>query len=272
MVFIVRAHDPSLNESRPDTSAKIIRAKDFWAFKEAERAIADARTEQQRILAAAQKAYEEALRRGYEEGNESARLEQSGSMMELMGRTVDYYGKIETQMVDLVLDAVRKVVSDFDGRERVATAVRNCLEHVRDQKHLTIAVHPGHVEFLRGEVESLKAQYPSVSLIDIRPDPSLEEDACIVKTDIGVVEASLAGQVEALRTTLATVFDKLPVEGEGEEEDGEYLDDGEEYFEDEEDAGQEDENAAEEEDEGEDADEGAEEDEEEGQDEEGGGR
>lgn len=231
MVFIVRAHDPSLNESRPDTSAKIIRAKDFWAFKEAERAVADALAEQERILAAAREAYDDALRRGWEEGNESARLEQSGSMMELVGRTVDYYGKIETQMVELVLDAVRKVVNDFDSRERVATAVRNCLEHVRDQKHLTIAVHPGQVEFLRGQVDALKAQYPSVALIDIRPDPSLGEDACIVKSDIGVVEASLAGQVEALRTTLATVFDRP---AEEEEDGGDY--DG---YEDEEDEGEE---------------------------------
>lgn len=229
MVFLIR--DAS-DLSRPDPEGKVIKAKDFWAFKDAERALADARSRHQQILTSAQHAYQAERERGYAEGTETAKREQSGNMVEIVSQTVEYYGKVETQMVDLVLDAVRKVVSDFDDRQRVSTVVRNCLDLVRSQKHLALHVHPSQVDYMRGQVASLQKVYPSITHIDVHPDARLGVDACVVESEIGVVEASLAGQVEALRDALAVVFtqaaptsepglaDESPVPDFGDDADG----------------------------------------------------
>jgi type III secretion protein L len=204
-VFIIRDY---ADLSRPEIAGKIIKAKDFWAFKDAERALADALSKQQEIISAAEDAYEAERKRGYAEGNEEARLEQSGNMVEIVSQTVEYFGKVETQMVDLVLDAVRKVVSDFDDRQRVTTVVKNCLDLVRSQKQLALSVHPSQVDYLRSQIGELQKIYPSISHIDVHPDAKLAMDACVVESDIGIVEASLAGQVEMLRDALSVVFEQ----------------------------------------------------------------
>jgi type III secretion protein L len=203
MVFIARG-GPDL--SRPDLSRKIIKARDFWAYSDARRAVDEALARKEEILRSAQEAYRAERERGYTEGNESARLEQSGSMIEIVNRTAEYYGRVESEMVDLVLEAVRKVVSEFDDRERVSTAVRNCLDLVRSQKNLRLSAHPSQVEFLREHIGELRRDYPNIAHIEVHPDAKLAADACMVESDIGIVEASLHGQVQALRETLSTVF------------------------------------------------------------------
>jgi type III secretion protein L len=216
-VFIIR-HYADL--SRPDAAEKIIKAKDFWAFKEAERAIVEALNKQQQIISAAQEAYVAEEKRGYEAGTEKAKLEQSGNMAEIVTHTVEYFSKVESQMVDLVLDAVRKVVSDFDDRQRVATVVKNCLDLVRSQKQLALSVHPSQVAYLRSQVAELQKLYPSISHIDVQPDARLAVDACVVESEIGTVEASLAGQVETLRDALSVVFEQSnPLRGQPQEDD-----------------------------------------------------
>lgn len=202
-MFIIRDY---ADLSRPAASGKIIKARDFWAFKEAERALADAKSQKEQIISSAKDAYEAERQRGYAEGNEEAKLEQSGSIVEIVSQTVEYFGKVETQMVDLVLDAVRKVVSDFDDRQRVTTVVKNCLDLVRSQKHLSLHVNPAQVEYLRSQVGELQKTYPSILHIEIHPDARLGLDACVVESEIGIVEASLAGQVEMLREALSVVF------------------------------------------------------------------
>jgi type III secretion protein L len=203
VVFIVR---DAKELSRPDPAAKLIKARDFWVFKDAERALADAHDEKRRILRSARDAYEAERERGYAEGNEAARLQQSGRMIEIVNQTVDYFTRLEADMVELVLDAVRKVVSDFDDRQRLTTVVKNCLDLLRHQKQLSLSVHPSQVAFLRSQVKALCEQYPNVAQIDVHGDSRLAIDACLVESDIGVVEASLSGQVEVLKQTLNAVI------------------------------------------------------------------
>lgn len=207
-MFLIRDYE---SLSRPEVASKVIKARDFWAFKDAERALADARDQQRKIITSAELAYEAEKKRGYAEGNEEARLEQSGNMVEIVSQTVDYFGKVETQMTELVLDAVRKVVSDFDKEQQVSAVVRSCLNVLRTQKQLSMTVHPSQVDFMRRQIGELQQIYPSIAHIEVHPDPKLGIDACVVESEIGIVEASLAGQVETLRAALSGVFDQPPV-------------------------------------------------------------
>jgi type III secretion protein L len=207
-VFVIRDY---ADLSRPEVAGKIIKAKDFWAFKDAERALADALDKRQQIISSAKDAYRAERQRGYAEGTEEAKLEQSGNMAQIVSQTVEYFGKVENKMVDLVLDAVRKVVSDFDDRQRVSTVVKNCLELVRSQKHLSLNVHPTQVEYMRGQIGELQKIYPSITHIEVHPDAKLALDACLVESEIGIVEASLEGQVKALREALSVVFEQQAV-------------------------------------------------------------
>ncbi len=208
MVFIARN---TQGLARPIPKTKILVAEDVWAFTSARQAIAAANARRIEIEAAAVAAFEAEQKRGYLEGREEARIEQSGNMIEIISQTVDYFAKVEAQMVDLVLEAVRRIANDFDDRQKIEKVVMNCLSLVRNQQKIMIKVHPDQQQSISYEIKKFQEKFPGIEQIEVAPDAQLSHDACVVESDIGRVEASLSGQVEALRSTLERVF-KTPRE------------------------------------------------------------
>lgn len=206
MAFIVRA-EAGLN--RPAAIGKVIKAEDFWAWSDARETMENAVRRHDEIVARAKAAYLAEQRRGYDEGQERARLEYSGKMMELVTNTVEYFARVESQMADLVIDAMRHIVHGFDDRERVMEAVRSCLAAVRSQKQLKLRVHPAQLSLVKNKLEELLANYPQMNKIEVVGDKSMGRDACAVESEIGTVEASISAQVEVLRDSLRRAFDSV---------------------------------------------------------------
>ena len=77
--------------------------------------------------------------------------------------------------------------------------VRNALAVVRNQKQMTLRLHPDDVEVVRERINDILAAYPGVGYLDLLPDARLARGACILESEIGMVEASLEGQIEAVR-------------------------------------------------------------------------
>jgi len=189
-----------------DPSRKIIRFAEVAALHDAQQLIAAANAQAEAIVAQARAAFEAERKRGYEEGIEEAKLEQAEQMIENVSRTIDYFGKVESRMVDLVMQALRKIISDFNDEERVLITVKNVLSVVRNQKQMTLRLNPNQVEMVKARVNDLLANYPGVGYLDIVADSRLKPDSCILESDIGLVEASMEGQLEALKNAFTKVL------------------------------------------------------------------
>lgn len=201
MAFLIsrNALSPRPLEAIPDPSARVLRAADHTALVQAQALLDEARAQADAILAGAQEAFEAERRRGYEDGKQEALLDQAEKMIETVGRTVDYFAGVENEMVDLVMSAVRKVVDGFDDRDKVMIVVRNVLAVVRNQKHMTLRLNPDEVEVVRARINDILAEYPGIGYLDLMADARLAQGACILESEIGMVEASLEGQISALQ-------------------------------------------------------------------------
>ncbi|MCZ4329450.1 HrpE/YscL family type III secretion apparatus protein [Castellaniella denitrificans] len=201
MAFLIsrNALSPRPLEAIPDPSARVLRAADYTALVQAQALLDEARAQADAILAGAQEAFEAERRRGYEDGKQEALLDQAEKMIETVGRTVDYFAGVENEMVDLVMSAVRKVVDGFDDRDKVMIVVRNVLAVVRNQKHMTLRLNPDEVEVVRARINDILAEYPGIGYLDLMADARLAQGACILESEIGMVEASLEGQISALQ-------------------------------------------------------------------------
>lgn len=186
--------------------SRVLRADEVGAWADAEAMLTAARAQADAIVAGAQDALEQARQRGYAEGLTQARMEQAEKMIDTVSRTVDYFAKVETDMVALVMASVRKIMGDFDDRQRVVIAVKSALSVVRNQKQMTLRVHPQQVEAVRAHINELLAAYPGVGYLDIVPDGRLKSEACILESEIGMVEASVEGQITALQGAFEKVL------------------------------------------------------------------
>ncbi len=183
-----------------EPASRILRATDYAALAQAQALIDHAQAQADEILAGAQAAFEAECRRGYEDGRQQALLDQAEKMIETVGRTVDYFAQVEGRMVDLVMASVRKVVDGFDDQEKVVIVVRNALAVVRNQKQMTLRLHPDDLDGVRKRINEVLAAYPGIGFLDLLSDARLAPGACILESDIGMVEASLETQIVALRS------------------------------------------------------------------------
>jgi type III secretion protein L len=203
MAFIVLSQD---DLARLDKSKKIIKACDVWAFHDARKAVEDGRSRRNQILDAAMAAFEAEQRRGYLEGQEGARLEQTANMVSIISQTVDYFAKVEEQMVDLVLEAMRRIIDDYNDHEKIQMVVKTSLALVRSRRQITVKVHPFNLDTIQSQITALLEKYPGIERLEVVTDPQLAKDACIIESDIGQIEASMSGQIDALRESLGRVF------------------------------------------------------------------
>lgn len=185
---------------------RILKAKDVASWTQAEGLLQAAQEQADALLLNARQVLEEHKAQGFAEGMAQARMEQAEKMLDTVDRTISYFSQVEGDMVDLVMSAMRKIMADFDDEARVLAVVKNALAVVRNQKQMTLRLPPDRVELVRAHINDLLAAYPGVGYLDIVADARLKSDACILESEIGLVEASIEGQLAALENAFRKVL------------------------------------------------------------------
>jgi type III secretion protein L len=96
------------------------------------------------------------------------------------------------------MNAVRRIMADFDDTTRVLAVVQSGLSVMRNQKQLTLRLSPEHAATVRERAQHLLERFPGVGMMDIVPDNRLKGDAAILESEMGVVEASVELQLKAI--------------------------------------------------------------------------
>jgi type III secretion protein L len=189
-----------------DFSGWILQPEDVATWHEAQAMLAQAREEALHIRNEAVVFFEAEKARGYAEGQEQVQLEQMDRMIEMAGKTVDYFAGMEQRIVKLVMHSVRRVIDDFSDEERVMAVVRSGLAVLRNQKQLTLRLSPESAEQVRVRAQELLERFPGVGILDIVDDSRLKSDSAILESEIGVVEASIDKQLETLETSFQKIL------------------------------------------------------------------
>ena len=180
----------------PSAGTRVLKASEAAVLLEANAVLDAARERVADMERKAGEAYERRREEGYRDGVEEGRLETVLS-------SVEYIEGIEATLVNVVAVAVRKVIGEIDENERIVRIVRNALVTVRNQQHVTIRVAPADEKAVREGLASMLASVPGgASFLDVVPDARLERGACLLESELGVVDASLETQLKALENAL----------------------------------------------------------------------
>ncbi len=191
-----------------NTAAEIVptgtflRSADYAALIDAQTVIARAEAEAARIREQAQEEYAREKIRGYQEGLEQGKAEMAEQIVATLGQSNLYFSKIEDALVDVVMKAVRRVIGQFDDRERVERIVRQALELLRNQSQVRVKVSPARLDQLKERVDTLLAAFPRIQLLDVQGDARLPADGCILETEFGVIDATVETQLRAIEKAL----------------------------------------------------------------------
>lgn len=192
-----------------ESSESVVKAADVAALVKAEEVIAAAEEEAKAVAAQAKTDYENEKRRGYEDGLAEGRAEILKKKLELIEESVLYMQKVEGEISELVIKALKKCLSEIGDTQVVTQIVKKSMRSiVRNQREITIKVSPAMVEPVKKWSETVMSEFPTLTFVEVVEDLRLSDTACVVDTAAGSVEASVEGQLHALEESFRHHFSK----------------------------------------------------------------
>ena len=180
----------------------VLRSDDYQAYLTANQLVELARERAQAIEQGARDVYEQQKALGWQAGVDEARTSQATLIQETLQQCNQYYRAVEQKMSDVVLHAVRKILKQYDNTELALSVTREALSLVSNQKQVILHVQPEQVSAVRERVSHILKDFPEVGYVDVVADARLDEGGCILETEIGIIDASVDGQLAALATAL----------------------------------------------------------------------
>lgn len=182
---------------------RLVKSSDVATVRTAEEIIALAETEAARIREEAKAAFEVAKKRGYETGLSNGKMEIAMQKLDLVDQSVAFMESVENKMADVVLKALKSFVTEVGDKEMVVQIVRKTMAAViRTQRHVTLKVAPEMASSVRGRLNELRADYPTIESMDVVEDERLKGPACVLETEAGVADASVETQLAAIERSL----------------------------------------------------------------------
>ena len=204
--MVDRVDSVSLNRRQPadgPTTGSVLNARDVKAWQDAfeflnhaEKQIAEEKTQAEET---ASRLYEAERTRGYEDG----KAEATKLIAETTLKVDRYLQSIEPQVAKLAMSVIDRVLGNFDTRDLVAAAAAHAIVDLRREKGLTVSVHPD-------VVDSVSKEFARLGLsgrieVTIEGNPALDRTACIIASDLAVVDASVKTQLAAIAAAIGAV-------------------------------------------------------------------
>ncbi|TIN80405.1 type III secretion system stator protein SctL [Mesorhizobium sp.] len=184
--------------------ARILRAAEARAWQDGHAFLDEARRDAQQLRDAARRAYAAEYAQGYEDGKAQGDADAARLVSETAVKVDRYLGGLEAEIITLALDVVRRVLGEFDASMLVAKAAAQAVTEIRRAKYLKVRLHPASVNRVRDELNAVLRESELGMTIEIDADDTLATDACILSTDIAVIDASIEAQLNAIAAAISS--------------------------------------------------------------------
>jgi type III secretion protein L len=183
-------------------SQKILKAKTYAAYVDSQSIIANANKESERIKKESLEAFEAEKKKGFEQGLAEGKAQIAQHMMDSITATIKNLESFESEVVEIVMQAVRRILGQMDNTELITRIAKNAVGLVKNQKRVVLRVNSKDAARLEHKISEMLAEFPGISFIDIVPDQRLKEGDVMLETDIGAVDARLETQLDVIRKSL----------------------------------------------------------------------
>jgi type III secretion protein L len=185
-------------------NGRILRAAEARAWQDAHAFLDEARRDAQQLRDAARRAYAAEYAQGYEDGKAKGDADAARLVSETAVKVDRYLGGLEAEIITLALDVVRRVLGEFDASMLVAKAAAQAVTEIRRAKYLKIRLHPASVNRVRDELNAVLRESDLGMTVEIDADDTLATGACILSTDIAVIDASIEAQLSAIAAAISS--------------------------------------------------------------------
>ncbi len=152
--------------------------------------------------------YEDGAKAGFDSGMEKAEKLQrriEGLIFGLETTRAEVYGKLEQEILDLVIRIAEKVIhAEIRSVDSTRTSILEAgLRKLKDSEKVLVRVAPADLEAIEQVLPLLKEQNGMVGKVTLQEDPEVSEGGCVLESDQcevdGRIEVPLRAIEEALK-------------------------------------------------------------------------
>lgn len=192
---------PLVNDLK--SGEKIIKAQDYAYFVKAKTLADDIEVEKKKSELAATQALLKAVQNGIEQGAEESRKQLAEQMLNAASNATAQLAKVEKDLLDVVINSIRKIIDDYDNDELALAMVRNGLKLVCKSQRVIVRVNPEKMDKL---MQGLKNIDHNIDFLEIMPDKELALTDCILESELGIVRASLEEQMQTIENAIRSAL------------------------------------------------------------------
>ncbi|WP_431045584.1 type III secretion system stator protein SctL [Roseateles sp. L2-2] len=182
------------------------------AQAEAERIVSDAQTRAETLLRDAQAQIDAACEAGHAEGERKAAVAWHERQA---GRAVDQADAVRglhERMAEVVTSAVERIVQTEGRAALYQRALRSVQALSRSATALTLKVSSADFDAARDGIAAVPELQSAGLSVEVIVDPALPAGSCLFESDMGVVDASLKTQLDALRSAMSRAVKRAVAE------------------------------------------------------------
>jgi type III secretion protein L len=181
---------------------RLIKAADWANYRAAGKIVEEASLYAQKLGIEANEAAAAEKRRGYEQGILEGRQEHAEQIMDTVLKSIEYIEGLEKGISTLVGEALRRILGALPPEDLMAGVVRQSLALARGQKQVVLRISPVDEDAVRARLADILREYSSIAFVDVQTDGRLAQGACILESEMGVIDAGVETQIRAIINTL----------------------------------------------------------------------
>ena len=194
---------------RVATDRKVLKRDEVAVIEEITRAFVRAQGEINSALANVEKACAKATDDAYRKGMAQAESEAVNrwTLAEVQRRIL--LKSMQPALSEIIADAVSLLAKDVDRQAFLAKALDALQGPLRSLTWARMRVHPDRVQIAEAALARFDAQTGLGKLARVIPDVTLDQDGCLLESELGTLDASLSTQLAAIRAAVAEAMSLL---------------------------------------------------------------
>jgi type III secretion protein L len=167
-------------------------------------ALLDARAQASALLAGAAHDAERIREQAREQGRQAGRAELASELLRAQQAHEQALAALEPQAVEIALRAAKQLLgAEIQAQpEQIRAVVAPLLARLRRARSLVLRVHPDDRAALEPWLQAAQAKGSLPAELALEPDPQLTRGGCVLRSEIGTLDARVETQLAALARAL----------------------------------------------------------------------
>lgn len=179
-------------------TAEVLRAERAEVLISDYERIDQMKAEAEHLLATAREVSEVERAKSSLDGQRAGALEAARLLGEAQEAVRVLIDSLEGEISLLAVSIAERILGEFDEQELMLRAAKHAIADLRDDDAATLYIAPRYVGALR---ERLARELCGAGLT-IEPALAMDDDACVISTARGTIDAGLRSQLEVVRQTV----------------------------------------------------------------------